>query len=52
MQDKALLRIGTLLGHIKSVRVIDPSKNDTLPSLLKEGHVIIEKTLLKRGRAR
>ena len=52
MQDKALLRIGTLLGHIKSVRVIDPSKNDTLPSLLNEGHVIIEKTLLKRGRAR
>ena len=49
MQDKALLRIGTLLGYINSVRVIDSSKNDTLPSLLKEGHVIIEKTLLKRA---
>jgi len=41
-----------LLGYIKSVRVIDPSKNDTLPNLLKEGYMIIEKTLLKRGRAK
>lgn len=52
MQDKALLRIGMLLGYMKSVCVIDPSKNDTLPNLLKEGHMIIEKTLLKRGWAR
>jgi len=27
-------------------------ENDTLPNLLKEGYMIIEKILLKRGRAK
>jgi hypothetical protein len=37
---------------MKSVYVIDPSKKDTLPSLFKEGRMIIEKTLPKKGWAR